>query len=62
MFEYYDPTELASTPVDANSIMMYPIPAAWTTDGFSAGMNKELSPEGQDLHRQAIPLIRDAAR
>ena len=53
MFKHYDPAELASTPVDANSIMMYPIPAAWTTDGFSAGMNRELSETDKEFIRKA---------
>jgi hypothetical protein len=55
IFDQYDPTDLMSTPVDPTSIMMYPIPAAWTTDGFAADLNHDLS----DTDRQ---LIRDAYR
>jgi serralysin len=43
MFQKYEPKELKSTKTDPLSIMMYPIPKAWTLDGFSAGFNKELS-------------------
>ena len=31
------------TKTDPESIMMYPIPARWTTDGFSVGLNTDLS-------------------
>lgn len=43
MFKKYEPSELAATGVDAHSIMMYPIPLAWTLDGTSAGLNGEMS-------------------
>jgi serralysin len=55
MFKHYDPSQLSSTPVDSQSIMMYPIPAAWTTDGFSAGMNRELSETDKEFIRNAYP-------
>lgn len=55
MFKHYDADELSSTPVDSQSIMMYPIPAAWTTDGFSAGMNRELSQTDKGFIRNAYP-------
>jgi serralysin len=55
MFKRYDPSELSSTPVDPQSIMMYPIPAAWTTDGFSAGFNRELSGTDKEFIRDAYP-------
>jgi len=52
----YDPKVLAErTKVDAKSIMMYPIPAAWTDDTFSAGMNGELSGLDKTLIREAYP-------
>jgi serralysin len=41
MFKKY--TGVAATDVDRTSIMMYPIPLAWTRDGTSAGLNGELS-------------------
>ena len=53
IFKRYDPTELSSTPVDPQSIMMYPIPAAWTTDGFSAALNRELSGTDKEFIREA---------
>jgi serralysin len=37
------PEDVEATAVDPKSIMMYPIPATWTTDGFSAGFNSDLS-------------------
>lgn len=53
IFKKYDPAALSSTPLDALSIMMYPIPAAWTNDDFSAGLNKELSETDQEFIRGA---------
>lgn len=55
MFKKYDPADLSSTPVDSHSIMLYPIPASWTTDGFSAGMNGELSDTDKEFIRSAYP-------
>lgn len=43
MFKKYDPANIIATDVDPLSIMMYPIPLAWTNDGTSAGLNSELS-------------------
>jgi len=43
MFEPYAKSETNFTKVDSKSIMMYPIPKTWTTDGFSAGLNGTLS-------------------
>jgi hypothetical protein len=51
IFHQYDPDDLQSTPVDPESIMMYPIPAAWTTDDFSTGLNRELSDTDRRLVR-----------
>ena len=55
IFKRYDPGELSSTPTDPESIMMYPIPAAWTTDGFSVGLNEDLSATDRDFIREAYP-------
>ena len=53
MFEPYAKAETNFTQVDAKSIMMYPIPATWTTDGFSAGLNTALSTlDRQFIHQQ----------
>jgi serralysin len=46
---------VTATPTDPSSIMMYPIPASWTTDGFSAGFNKELSGVDREFIRSAYP-------
>ena len=43
VLDHYRPDDVTATPVDADSIMMYPIPAAWTNDGFSADLNADLS-------------------
>jgi serralysin len=55
MFKRYEPAEGSGTAVDPHSIMMYPIPAAWTTDGFSVGMNGELSETDKEFIRGAYP-------
>ncbi len=55
MFKHYDLDQLSATPTDSSSIMMYPIPASWTTDGFSAGFNRELSETDQAFIRDAYP-------
>lgn len=55
MFKRYDPSEVSTTPTDRLSIMMYPIPASWTNDGFSADLNKELSDTDRDFIRGAYP-------
>jgi serralysin len=55
MFKKYEPGEISGTPVDAQSIMMYPIPASWTTDRFSADLNEELSEDDKTFIRDAYP-------
>lgn len=55
IFKKYNLAELSTTPLDAESIMMYPIPASWTLDGFSAGLNHELSDLDKGLIRSAYP-------
>jgi serralysin len=55
MFEKYDPAKLTSTATDPESIMMYPIPASWTLDGFSADLNDDLSENDRGLIHQAYP-------
>jgi serralysin len=52
MFAKYDLAGVIATPVDQDSIMMYPIPSSWTLDGFSAGMNRELSSQDKELIRK----------
>jgi astacin (peptidase family M12A) len=55
MFDKYDVSKVTATPVDNQSIMMYPIPARWTLDGFSSGLNSKLSPSDRALIHQAYP-------
>ena len=55
MFKTYQPKQVIGTDVDPTSIMMYPIPLAWTTDGTSAGLNGELSDIDKKLVRDAYP-------
>ena len=55
IFKKYEPGQVTATDVDATSIMMYPIPKAWTTDGFSADLNKELSTKDKELIKTAYP-------
>jgi hypothetical protein len=56
IFDAYDRAKVAATPVDALSIMMYPIPRSWTLDGFSTGFNASLSENDRRLISQQYPL------
>lgn len=42
--------------VDPKSIMMYPIPAALTEDGFSVGWNRDLSPTDKKFIKTLYPF------
>ena len=55
VLDHYDPGLVTASNVDPNSIMMYPIPASWTQDGFSAGLNSDLSETDVDFIRNAYP-------
>jgi hypothetical protein len=55
MFKHYGLDQLTTTPTDSTSIMMYPIPRSWTNDGFSAGLNTELSDTDKQFIREAYP-------
>jgi serralysin len=55
MFEAYPRNEVNGTTLDANSIMMYPIPASWTLDGTTAGTNADLSSKDKSFIRQQYP-------
>lgn len=53
IFEPYDMAETNFTALDPKSIMMYPIPAKWTLDGFSTDLNEDLSQmDRQFIHEQ----------
>jgi len=55
MFEPYAKSETNFTVIDPTSIMMYPIPVTWTTDGFSAALNEDLSNTDKSFIRQQYP-------
>lgn len=55
IFKRYDQTEVSTTPTDKDSIMMYPIPASWTTDGFSVELNTGLSDADRRFIAEAYP-------
>jgi serralysin len=52
MFEPYSKQETNYTRLDPDSIMMYPVPENWTTDGFSVGLNSGLSEQDRAFIRQ----------
>ncbi|HEU5066304.1 MAG TPA: hypothetical protein VFT86_10610 [Gaiellaceae bacterium] len=52
---HYPQDEVTSTPVDADSIMMYPIPESWTLDGFSADLNDDVSDQDRQFIHQEYP-------
>lgn len=52
MFDQPSQDDVFGTPVDKSSIMMYPIPASWTLDGFSVGLNTDLSEKDRELVQQ----------
>jgi serralysin len=49
VLDHYPPGDVVATEVDERSIMMYPIPKAWTVGGFSAGLNDDLSQKDIEL-------------
>ncbi|MFO0744197.1 MAG: M12 family metallopeptidase [Myxococcota bacterium] len=56
MFQAWDAAETNFTAFDAASIMLYPIPAAWTLDGFSVGLNTTLSPTDKSFIAAQYPF------
>ncbi len=55
MFEGFSRQETNYTQRDDKSIMMYPFPKRWTTDGFSTGFNSELSETDKKFIRRMYP-------
>jgi serralysin len=55
MFHPFAVNETNATPLDRTSIMMYPIPAKWTLDGFCSGLNTDLSPMDKQFIRTQYP-------
>ena len=53
MFDPIAQSESNFTAFDPSSIMTYVIPATWTTDGFSVGLNQTLSAQDKSfIHAQ----------
>lgn len=55
MFSIWSGKETNHTEVDKDSIMMYPIPAQWTQNGFIVGLNTVLSKTDRDFAAQLYP-------
>ncbi|MBU0792163.1 MAG: hypothetical protein KKC55_17095 [Gammaproteobacteria bacterium] len=55
VLDKYPSSVVIGTKVDKDSIMMYPIPAAWTDGEFTVGLNGELSEIDKGLIRHAYP-------
>jgi hypothetical protein len=55
MFDPYEKSEVNGTGLDAASIMMYPIPASWTLNGFSVGLNSDLSKADKTFIHEQYP-------
>lgn len=55
LFEKYDASLTQFSRLDPRSIMMYPIPREFTTDGFEVGWNRELSQTDKDFIAQMYP-------
>ena len=43
--------------LDTASIIIYPIPACWTEDGFTVGWNKALSQADKQFIGQQYPFV-----
>lgn len=43
IFQKYGPDDVTNSSFDKKSIMLYPIPSKFTTDGFAVGMNNMIS-------------------
>jgi hypothetical protein len=55
IFDVYYAKDAIIGDFDADSIMMYPVPAGWTTDGFTVGTNRKLSDGDKRFIRQQYP-------
>jgi len=55
MFEPYARSDTNFTSLDPSSIMMYPIPASWTLDGLSVGLNSDLSANDRKFIQAQYP-------
>lgn len=55
IFDVYDRPDAEFTPVDRDSIMMYPIPPGWTTNGYVVGWNTRLSADDKKFIGRQYP-------
>lgn len=55
MFDAFAAKEMNATKFDRDSIMLYPIPARWTTNGFSVGLNSAISAMDKQFIAQNYP-------
>jgi hypothetical protein len=55
LFQTYDKTITVYSLPDPGSIMMYPIDARFTEDGFTVGLNHQLSATDKDFIRKMYP-------
>ena len=55
MFKAFSKKETNFSKLDEKSIMLYPIPLRWTTDGFSSATNAKLSPGDIRFIRNQYP-------
>jgi hypothetical protein len=55
MFKAYAKKDTNFGKFDKDSIMLYPIPKSWTTDGFSVGFNNDLSKNDKLFISQQYP-------
>lgn len=55
LFAIYDKDLTAHTTVDRDSIMMYPIPSAFTTNGYSVALNTDLSATDKAFIKKMYP-------
>ncbi|MCP3143123.1 zinc metalloprotease [Pyxidicoccus xibeiensis] len=55
LFEPYSRRETNYTKTDMASIMMYPVKKSWTLNGFSVGLNRDLSPTDEKFIHQQYP-------
>jgi serralysin len=62
VLDHYPQEDVTATQVDADSIMMYPIPASWTLDGFSADLNADLSPQDVAFIQEVYQLETTTAK
>jgi hypothetical protein len=57
MFRAFEKKETNSTKLDPKSIMLYPIPKRWTTNGFSSVLNTKLSPGDVKFIQDVYPHV-----